>query len=578
MTGVGWAGIALTLLVVAGVGWPLGAYLERVFTGAPHPLARWFGWLERGLYRLAGVDAGDDQRWQAYAASAIGFGALGVAATYAVARAQAWLPLDDAGLGAVRWDTALGTAVSFVTNTDWQSYAGESTMSTLTQMGALAVQNFLSAATGLAVAVALARGFGRTQAGGVGSFWVDLVRGVLYVLLPLSLALALVLAWLGVVQTLHMRIGFDTVEGARQTLAVGPVASQVAIQQLGTNGGGFHAANLAHPLANPTPLTNLLETAAILVLPVGLCRAFGRMVGDERQGLALVAAMTLLFLPAVAGIYAAEAAGNPVIHAISGAPAAELADNLAGNLEGKEVRFGVAASSLFAAATTAASCGAVDAMHDSFTPLGGAVPLTLILVGEVVFGGVGSGLYGMVLFAVIAVFVAGLMVGRTPEYLGKKIDAVEVRLAAASVLAPSAAVLLGTALSLALAAGRAGIAAPGPHGFTEVLYAWASASNNNGSAFGGLAVDTPFYNLGLAVAMLIGRYVPMVAALALAGSVAAKRTAPASAGTLPTHTGLFVALLAATVVLTGALTHLPALALGPIVDQLQLGVPTGGVR
>jgi K+-transporting ATPase ATPase A chain len=480
----------------------------------------------------------------------------------------------------------MNTAISFATNTNWQGYGGESTMSYLTQMLGLAVQNFLSAATGIAVLVAVTRGFARRSAQGLGNLWVDLVRGTLYVLLPLCLAMALLLVSQGVVQNFRPYVDVPVVQAAGQagtvadgagsatakppsvqTLPMGPAASQVAIKQLGTNGGGFFNANSAHPFENPTPLSNFIEVLAIFLIPGGLCVTFGRMVGDRRQGWAILATMLLIFVPLAAGVIAAEQAGNPALqHLAVDAQASALQSG--GNMEGKEARFGIASSGLFAAVTTAASCGAVNAMHDSFTPLGGLVPMWLIQLGEVVFGGVGSGLYGMLAFAVVAVFIAGLMVGRTPEYLGKKIEAYEMKMASLAVLLPCALVVVGTAIAAIAPAGVAGVANPGPHGFSELLYAVSSASNNNGSAFGGLSANTPFWNVLLGVCMFLARFPLAIAMLALAGSLAAKRHVPVSAGTLPTHTPLFVVLLACVVIVVGALTFLPALALGPIAEYL----------
>ena len=457
----------------------------------------------------------------------------------------------------------MNTAVSFASNTNWQAYAGESTMSYLTQMLGLAVQNFLSAATGIAVLVAVVRGFARRGASGIGNFWVDLTRCTLYILLPLSLVMALVLVSQGVVQNFHAYV--DT---GSQVLPMGPAASQVAIKQLGTNGGGFFNANSAHPFENPTGLSNFIEMLAIFLIPGGLCLTFGRMVGDKRQGWAILATMLLIFIPLAVGLVAAEQAGNPALHGLAVDGQASALQS-GGNMEGKETRFGIAASGLFAAITTAASCGAVNAAHDSLTPLGGLIPMWLMQLGEVVFGGVGSGLYGMLAFAIVAVFIAGLMVGRTPEYLGKKIEAYEMKMASLAVLVPCALVTIGTAIAVLAPAGVAGVSNPGAHGFSEILYAVSSASNNNGSAFGGLSANTPFWNILLAVCMFLARFPLAIAMLAMAGSLAAKRHVPPSAGTLRTHTPLFVVLLACIVVVVGALTFLPALALGPIAEHLQ---------
>ena len=487
------------------------------------------------------------------------------------------LPLNPQGLAAVSPDSSFNTAVSFATNTNWQGYAGEATLSYLTQMLGLAVQNFLSAASGIAVLIALIRGFVRRETGQIGNFWVDFTRSTLYVLLPLSFILAVVLAAQGVVQsfapyqqaTLLEPVVMQDQTVTEQTLPLGPAASQVAIKQLGTNGGGFFNVNSSHPFENPTPLSNFLEVLAILLIPAALCYTFGSMVNDKRQGWALLAAMLVIFVPLLVGAFAAEQAGNPRFDAL-GVDQAPSAMQPGGNMEGKETRFGIANSALWATATTAASNGSVNSMHDSFTPLGGLVPMWLMQLGEVVFGGVGSGLYGMLMFAVIAVFIAGLMVGRTPEYLGKKIEAYEVKMAAIVLLVPCLAVLLGTAVAVMVPAATASVANPGVHGFSEILYAFSSAGNNNGSAFAGLSANTPFYNFALGIAMWVSRYWLMIPVLAIAGSLAAKRATAVTAGTLPTHTPLFVTLLVTTVLLVGALTFLPALALGPIVEHLQL--------
>ena len=570
MTGAGWAELALFVAALLVAARPLGAYLARVYEGRPCGLDRVLGPVERALYRAAGVDPAKETGWKAYARAFLAFNAVGFVVVYALQRAQALLPGNPDALPAVAPHTAFNTAISFVTNTNWQSYAGESTMSYATQMLALTVQNFVSAASGLAVLAALARGFSRREADAVGSFWADVVRGTLYVLLPLSFVLALVLVGEGVPQTLEGAAKVEVLDPApgadgtpvrEQTVARGPVASQVSIKQLGTNGGGFFNANSAHPLENPTPLSGFLQCLAILLLPAALCLGFGRMVGGKKEGLALLLAMVVLFVPLLAVVAAAEDRPTPALrHPDVAADAA--------NLEGKEVRFGVAGSALWVTATTAASNGSVNSMHDSLSPVAGGVAMALIQLGEVVFGGVGSGLYGMVVFALVAVFVAGLMVGRTPEYLGKKIEAFEMKMASLVVLSPVATVLLGTAVAVSCEAGRAGVLNPGPHGFSEVLYAFSSAGNNNGSAFAGLAAGTPFYDVALGVAMWVGRYVPALAALALAGSLARKKRVPAGPGTLAGHGPLFVALLCAVVVLVGALTFFPARALGPVVEQL----------
>jgi len=573
-----WLQIALYLALLVLLARPLGEYMARVYAGERTFLTPALGGLERGLLRLIGARADEESDWRTYGLGLLVFNALGFLVVYALQRTQHLLPLDPAGLGPVTPDSAFNTAVSFATNTNWQGYAGETTLSDLTQMLGLTVQNFVSAATGMAVLVALIRGFARRTSATLGSFWVDLVRSTVHVLLPLSIVLALALVSRGVVQTFEApaRVQLLEVDGsAVQTIPLGPVASQIAIKQLGTNGGGFYSTNSAHPLENPDALTNLLESLAILLVPAALCFTFGTMVGDRRQGVVLLAAMLVLLGPGIVAAYAAERAGTPAL-AAAGAELGETADAPGGNMEGKELRFGVAQSALWAAATTAASNGSVNAMHDSLTPLGGLVPLVLMQLGEVVLGGVGSGLYGMLAFAIVAVFVAGLMVGRTPEYLGKKIGAYEMKMAALVILTPCLASLVGTAVACAMAAGRAGVLNPGAHGFSEILYAFSSAGNNNGSAFAGLSANTPFYNTTLGLVMLVARYAPIVLVLALAGALARKKLVPAGAGTLPTHTPQFVALLVGTVLLVGALTFLPALALGPIVEHLQMVGAGGG--
>jgi K+-transporting ATPase ATPase A chain len=576
----GWVQLALYLGVLVAFVKPLGAYMARVYEGRPCGLDRALGWLERAIYRVCGVDPRAEMGWKPYASAMLAFNLLGFLATYAMQRLQGVLPfqatLNPESLSAVSPDSSFNTAVSFTTNTNWQGYGGEVTMSYLTQMAALCVQNFVSAATGMAVLVALIRGFSRRSADGIGNFWSDLVRSTLYVLLPLSIVVATILASQGVVQTFepyaHVKVldaqpGADGAEIAEQTIALGPAASQIAIKQLGTNGGGFFNVNSAHPLENPTPLSNFVELLSILLIPAALCFTFGRMVRDTRQGFALLAAMLVLFVPLLIGVAVAEDSGNPML-AEAGADVRTTELQCGGNMEGKEARFGIANSALWATATTAASNGSVNSMHDSYTPLGGLVPMWLMQLGEVVFGGVGSGLYGMLAFAIIAVFVAGLMVGRTPEYLGKKIEAFEMKMASLAVLGPCCAVLVGTAIAVMIEAGRRGVANPGAHGFSEILYAFSSAGNNNGSAFAGLSANTPFYNLWLGLAMLVARYVPAVTMLAIAGSIARKNVVPAGPGTLPTHGPLFVVLLVGVVVLVGALTFVPSLALGPIVEHL----------
>ena len=563
MSGIAIVQCAVYLAALIGLSVPLGRFMARVLAGERTWLHALLAPIERLMYRAAGVDPRAEMRWSSYAGALLVFNVLGLLVVYALQRAQEALLLNPDGLAAVAPDLALNTAISFTSNTNWQAYSGETTLSYAVQMLGLTVQNFVSAATGIAVLVALIRGLTRRQSPGVGNFWADLTRSTLYILLPLSLVLAMVLVALGVVQTFDGAATLTTLEGGTQTIALGPAASQVAIKQLGTNGGGFFGVNSAHPLENPTPVSNFIECLAILLIPAGLCHTFGKLVKDARQGWALLAAMTDVFVGLLAVCVWAELAGNPVLTTLG-------VDPTPGNLEGKELRFGAASSALWATATTAASNGSVNAMHDSFTPLGGLVPMWLMQLGEVIFGGVGSGLYGMLVFAVIAVFIAGLMVGRTPEYLGKKIEAFEMKMAALVVLLPPIVVLLGTAVAVRADAGLAAIANPGAHGFGEILYAYSSAGNNNGSAFAGLAVNTPFYNLTLGLAMLLARYGVIVPVLALAGSLAMKKQIPPGAGTLPTHTPLFIALLIGTVVLVGALTFVPALALGPVAEHLQL--------
>ncbi len=575
--------VFLYLVVLLALVRPLGDFMADVLEGRRTWLTPVLGPIERLMYRWSGVNPAVEHDGKGYALAMLTFNALGLLVVYALQRLQGVLPLNPQHLGAVSPDSAFNTAVSFATNTNWQGYGGESTMSYLTQMAALGVQNFVSAASGIATLAALVRGLARHSASTVGNFWADLVRSTLYVLLPLSLVLAVALVSQGVVQTfggprtvalVQPLAGPDGRAVTEQVLPLGPVASQVAIKQLGTNGGGFYNVNSAHPFENPTPLSNFIEMLAILLIPAALCRTFGRMVGDVRQGWAVLAAMTVLFVALVVPCIVAEQQAHPRLAALGVDMAAGPLQS-GGNMEGKEVRFGIGASALWAAATTAASNGSVNAMHDSFTPLGGLVPMWLIQLGEVIYGGVGSGLYGMLVFAIVAVFMAGLMVGRTPEYLGKKVEAYEMKMASLVVLLPPAVVLVGTALAVALPAGVATIFNPGAHGFSEVLYAFSSAANNNGSAFAGLGANNPFYNGLLGLAMLVGRYGLAIPVLALAGSMAAKKRAPAGAGTLPTHTPLFVAMLVAVVVIVGALTFVPALALGPVVEHLLLH---GGLR
>jgi K+-transporting ATPase ATPase A chain len=582
------------LVVLLALAKPLGELFARVLTGERTFLTPALGWLERLTYKASGVDPQREMKWTEYAVAVLLFNFAGLLAVYALQRLQGILPntlLNPAELDAVSADSSWNTAVSFATNTNWQGYGGESTMSYLTQMLGLAVQNFVSAATGIAVLAALIRGFARKQSDSIGNFWADLTRSTLYILLPLSLILALVLVSQGVVQTFGPYVKAQTVERIdyeeakkgpddkplmdkdgkpviekkstqEQTLALGPAASQIAIKQLGTNGGGFFNVNSAHPFENSTPLSNFLQMLSILVISGALCITFGRMVGDVRQGWAVLAAMTVVFVGMLAIAVTSEQLGNPILE--NAGVAAE------GNMEGKETRFGVANSAIWATATTVASNGSVNSMHDSFTPLGGLVPLWNMQLGEVIFGGVGSGLYGMLMFALIAVFVAGLMIGRTPEYLGKKIEAFEVKMASVAILLPPLVVLTGTAIAVLVEPGKAGVANPGAHGFSEILYAFSSAGNNNGSAFAGLSANTPFYNTALGFAMLFARYWLLIPVLAIAGSIAAKKTVPVGPGTLPTHGPLFVVLLVGVVLIVGALTFVPALALGPVVEHLQM--------
>ncbi len=541
------------LLVVLLACKPLGLYMADIFEGRPIWPRRALGECERGIYRLCGIDPAAQMSWRQYALCLVLFNALGALALYALQRGQAWLPLNPQKFPGVSPDSSFDTAVSFITNTNWQGYSGESAMSYLTQMAGLTVQNFLSAASGIVVAIALIRGLARHSCATLGNLWVDMTRAVLYILLPLALLLALLLVSQGVIQNFSPYKNVTTLEARVQTLPMGPVASQESIKELGTNGGGFFNANSAHPYENPSALTNLLEMLAILVIPAGLTYTFGRMVGDSRQGWAVLAAMALLFVALLCVSLHSEQQGNPAIAGL-GVDQAAGATQSGGNMEGKETRFGIAASALFATITTATSCGAVNGMHDSFTPLGGLVPLFQMQLGEVVFGGVGTGLYSMLIFAIVGVFIAGLMIGRTPEYLGKKIEAFEMKMSSIAILVMPFIVLTGTAVAVSVDAGRAGVANPGVHGFSEILYAFSSAGNNNGSAFAGISADTPFYNVALALTMWLGRFWPIVAVLAIAGSLAAKKRIPVSAGTMPTH----------------GVTFVPALALGPIVEHLML--------
>ena len=594
----GWMQLVVYTVVLLLLAKPLGAYMAAVYEGRAARSQRIGGWLERLIYRGAGVDPERDMNWIDYALAMLWFNLAGALAVYALQRVQMFLPLNPQAMAAVSPDSAFNTATSFATNTNWQGYGGESTMSYMTQMLGLGVQNFVSAASGMAVLVALIRGFARKQVSGIGNFWFDLVRSTVYILLPLSLVLALVLASQGVVQTfdkyatvtLVQPVTYDNPKNGpdgqplkddkgnpvtekatatEQTIPLGPAASQIAIKQLGTNGGGFFNVNSAHPFENPNPLTNFLEMLAILLIPAALCYTFGRMIGDTRQGWALLATMTIVFVALLATTYALETPGNPVLTKL-GVDQVASATNIGGNMEGKETRFGVANSVLWAVATTSASNGSVNSMHDSFMPLAGMIPMWLLQLGEVIYGGVGSGLYGMIMFALVAVFIAGLMIGRTPEYLGKKIGAFEIKMASIAILLPPLLVLCGTAIAVMVDAGKAGVANPAEHGFSEILYAFSSASNNNGSAFGGLSANTPFYNTALGLCMLFARYWLAIPVLALAGALAAAKRVPASGGTLPTHTPLFIVILIGTVITVGALTFVPALALGPVIEHLLL--------
>ena len=569
MTPQAWTQLVAFLVILLAAAWPMGRWLHAVAEGR---LPRWLSplrKLESGLYRLAGVDAEASMGWKHYALGILTFNVLGVLVVYALQRLQGVLPLNPQAMAGVGADSSFNTAISFVTNTNWQGYGGESTMSYLTQMLALTVQNFFSAATGIAVVYALIRGFVARSSGLIGNVWADLTRVTLYVLLPLSLVFAVFLVGQGVIQNFDAYKDVTTLEAARQQIAMGPVASQEAIKMLGTNGGGFFNANSAHPFENPTPLSNLVQMLSIFLIPAGLVFAFGRMVGDMRQGWAVLAAMTLLFVVSVMIVTPPEQLGNPQLAAL-GVDQAQSTLQPGGNMEGKEARFGINATTLFAAITTAASCGAVNGMHDSFMPLGGAVPMVLMQLGEVVFGGVGSGLYGMLIFAILAVFIAGLMIGRTPEYLGKKIETFDMKMMSIAILVTPILVLAGSALAVVAEAGRAGIANPGAHGFSEILYALSSAANNNGSAFAGLSANTPFYNALLAAAMWFGRFGVIVPVLAVAGNLAAKKRLPVTEGTLPTHGPLFVVLMVGSVLLVGLLNYVPALALGPVVEHFML--------
>jgi K+-transporting ATPase ATPase A chain len=598
MTPVSIAFITVFFLLLLVTVKPFGLYMANVMEGRPIWPLRVGARFERFIYRLCGVDPDTQMGWKKYAIALLIFNTLGVIFVYALQRLQAWLPLNPQQFANVSADSSFNTAVSFVTNTNWQGYSGESTMSYLTQMAGLAVQNFLSAATGIVVAIALIRGFARHSSSTIGNVWADLTRSILYILLPLSVVLALVLVGQGVVQNFSAYKDVTTIETLtyqnpkidadgnpikdaagnpvtetattrKQTLPMGPMASQESIKELGTNGGGFVNANSAHPYENPTAISNFLEMFAILLIPMGLTYTFGRIAGDTRQGWAVFAAMAILLVPLVGMAVHSEQQGNPLIASLGVDQTASTLQP-GGNMEGKESRFGIGASALFASVTTATSCGAVNAMHDSFTPLGGFVPLINMQLGEVMFGGVGTGLYSMLIFAIVGVFIAGLMIGRTPEYLGKKIESFEIKMSSIAILVMPLIVLTGTAVAVSVAAGKAGVANPGAHGFSEILYAFSSAGNNNGSAFGGLSANTPFYNIALGLVMWFGRFWPIVAVLAVAGSLAAKKRIPVTAGTMLTYGPTFVILLIGTVLLVGALTFVPALALGPIVEHLTL--------
>jgi K+-transporting ATPase ATPase A chain len=565
MTAIGWIQILLFCAIIVALVKPLGGYMTRVFNGERTFLSPVLRPVEAGLYWVGGVDENREQHWLTYTVAMLLFHVGGFLILYAVMRLQAVLPFNPADQSAVAPDLSFNTAISFVTNTNWQNYGGESTMSYLVQMLGLTHQNFLSAATGVALAVALIRGFSRSSMRTIGNFWVDVTRTTLYVLLPICVVYSLFLVWQGMPQTLGAYVDATTLEGAKQTIAVGPVASQVAIKMLGTNGGGFFNANAAHPFENPTALSNFVQMLSIFLIGAAMTNVFGRMVGNQRQGWAILGVMGVLFVAGVAVTYWAEANGTSALSALG---------LTGGNMEGKEVRFGIVASSLFAVITTAASCGAVNAMHDSFTALGGMIPLINMQLGEIIIGGVGAGLYGMLLFVVLAIFVAGLMVGRTPEYVGKKIEAREVKMAMLAILVLPLMYLGWTAVAVVLPSAVASMANSGPHGFTEVLYAFTSATGNNGSAFGGLTGNTLFYNLTLASSMFVGRFFMIVPAMALAGSLASKKSIPPSAGTLPTTGGLFIGLVVGVILIIGGLTFFPALALGPIVEHLAMNANT----
>jgi K+-transporting ATPase ATPase A chain len=563
MTVNGWLQIALYCALLMLLTKPLGGYMTRVFSGERTPLSPVLRPLERGLYRLSGVDDTQEQHWVTYAIAMLAFTFAGFVVLYALQRLQVVLPFNPQKLDAVSPDLAFNTSVSFITNTNWQSYVPETTMSYLVQMAGLTVHNFVSAATGIALALALIRGFSRRSAKSVGNFWVDMTRGTLYVLLPICIVVGLFMVWQGVPQNLSAYTDVTTLEGGKQLIAQGPVASQEVIKLLGTNGGGFFNANSAHPFENPTALINLVQILLIFSIGAALTNVFGRMVGDQRQGWAIFAVMGLLFLAGTTTAYWSEAAGNPLFTHLA-------LDHSGGNMEGKEVRFGIVNSALFTTVTTDASCGAVNNMHDSLTPLAGMVPTVNMMLGEIIFGGVGSGLYGMLLFVIVAMFVAGLMVGRTPEYLGKKLEAKEVKMAILGILILPLSMLGFTALAVVIEPGTSALANAGPHGFTEALYAYVSTTANNGSAFAGLSANVPFWNATLGLAMFMGRFLMIIPMLAIAGSLAAKKIVPTSAGTFPTDGGLFVGLVVGVILITGGLTFLPSLALGPIVEHLSM--------
>jgi K+-transporting ATPase ATPase A chain len=567
MTFTGWALIALYSVIIIAITRPLGGFLTTIATGGRSFMTPVLGPVERGIYWLCGIDRNAEQSWAGYGVAMLVFKVIGFLGAYALLRLQTVLPLNPAGQSAITPDLAYNTAVSFLTNTNWQSYGGESTMSNASQMLALTVQNFMSAAAGIAIAMAFVRGFSRKSSKSIGNFWVDLTRVTLYGLIPLCIIYTLFLVWQGVPQTLGGFVDAATLEGAKQTIAVGPVASQEAIKMLGTNGGGFFNANSAHPFENPTSLVDFLQMISIFSLGAALTNMFGRMVGSEKQGWAIFAAMGLLFLAGVAVLYWSEGHANPLLTALG-------VDPSMGNMEGKELRFGIAQSALFSTVTTDASCGAVNSMIESFLPLGGMIPMLNIMLGEIIFGGVGSGLYGFLLFAIVAVFVAGLMVGRTPEYLGKKIEAREIKMTMLAILCLPLVMLGFTAVAVVVNAGTTGISASGPHGFSEALYAYVSAAGNNGSAFAGLSANTPFWNTTLGIGMMIGRFFVIIPALAIAGSMAAKKTIPPSTGTFPTDGPLFVGLAIGVILIVGGLTFFPALALGPIVEHFALAAGT----